>query len=154
VRLKDQGSHPVIHNCSSRGITGKARNPCLDVAQSASEHQSMLVFWVVTPCGLGGGYQRFGGTYCLHLQGRRQYFLRNVGTHLQVHTALRLRRPTWAMYERVIASCIVHVAFFFVFVLSALPCLHDQPHTRHNLAARRLFHVFCIRIVCSETYII
>jgi hypothetical protein len=28
---------------------------------------SMLVFWVVMPCGLVGKYQRFGGTYCLHL---------------------------------------------------------------------------------------
>jgi hypothetical protein len=27
-----------------------------------------LVFWVVTQCGLVGRYQRFGGTYCLHLQ--------------------------------------------------------------------------------------
>jgi hypothetical protein len=24
---------------------------------------SMLVFWVVTPCGLGGRYERFGTTY-------------------------------------------------------------------------------------------
>jgi hypothetical protein len=24
----------------------------------------MLVFWVATPCGLVGRYQRFGGTYC------------------------------------------------------------------------------------------
>jgi hypothetical protein len=29
---------------------------------------SILVFWVVTQCGLVGRYQRFGGTYCLHLQ--------------------------------------------------------------------------------------
>jgi hypothetical protein len=29
---------------------------------------SMSVFWVVTPCGLRGKYQRFRGTYCLHLQ--------------------------------------------------------------------------------------
>jgi hypothetical protein len=29
----------------------------------------MLVFWVVTPCGLVGRYQRFGETYCLLLQG-------------------------------------------------------------------------------------
>jgi hypothetical protein len=29
---------------------------------------SMLVFWVVTPCRPVGRYQRFGGTYCLHLQ--------------------------------------------------------------------------------------
>jgi hypothetical protein len=26
-----------------------------------------LVFWVVTPCGLVGRYQRFGGTYCFLL---------------------------------------------------------------------------------------
>jgi hypothetical protein len=26
--------------------------------------------WVVTPCGLTGRYKRFGGIYCLHLQGR------------------------------------------------------------------------------------
>jgi hypothetical protein len=31
---------------------------------------SMLFFWVVTPCGLVGRYKRFGGTYCLHLQGK------------------------------------------------------------------------------------
>jgi hypothetical protein len=29
---------------------------------------SMLVFCVVTPCGLIGRYQRFGDTYCFHLQ--------------------------------------------------------------------------------------
>jgi hypothetical protein len=30
---------------------------------------SILVLWIVTPCGLVGTYQRFGETYCLHLQG-------------------------------------------------------------------------------------
>jgi hypothetical protein len=30
---------------------------------------SMLVFWVVTPCGFVDRYQRFIGTYCPHLQG-------------------------------------------------------------------------------------
>jgi hypothetical protein len=30
---------------------------------------SMLVFWLVTPNRLAGKYQRFGGIYCLHLQG-------------------------------------------------------------------------------------
>jgi hypothetical protein len=30
---------------------------------------SMLVFWVVTPCGLVGRFQRFRKTYCLHLLG-------------------------------------------------------------------------------------
>jgi hypothetical protein len=29
---------------------------------------SVLVLWVVTPCGLVGRYRRFGGTYCLCLQ--------------------------------------------------------------------------------------
>jgi hypothetical protein len=29
---------------------------------------SMLVFWVVMPCGLVGRYQRFGGKYCFILQ--------------------------------------------------------------------------------------
>jgi hypothetical protein len=45
----------------------------------------MLVFWVVTPCGLLGGYPEDGGSM----------FLRNVGIYLQVHTALQFRRPTW-----------------------------------------------------------
>jgi hypothetical protein len=30
---------------------------------------SMLVFRVVTPCGLVGKYKHFGETNCLHLQG-------------------------------------------------------------------------------------
>jgi hypothetical protein len=33
--------------------------------------KSMLFFWVVTPCGLAGRYQRFGQTYYLHLRGWR-----------------------------------------------------------------------------------
>jgi hypothetical protein len=65
-----------------------------------------MVFWVVTPCGLVGRYQRFGDTYCLHLQGwsdrlyivlssqRGTIFLRNVGIYLKVNTALQPRRPT------------------------------------------------------------
>jgi hypothetical protein len=27
---------------------------------------SVLVFWVVTPCGLASTYQRFGGTKCIN----------------------------------------------------------------------------------------
>jgi hypothetical protein len=30
---------------------------------------SLLVFWVVTMCLLVGSFRRFGGAYCLHLQG-------------------------------------------------------------------------------------
>jgi hypothetical protein len=32
-------------------------------------NMSLVVFWVVTLCGLVGGYHHFEGTYCLHLQG-------------------------------------------------------------------------------------
>jgi hypothetical protein len=32
---------------------------------------TMLVLWVVTPSGFLGRYQRFGGTYCIHLQVHR-----------------------------------------------------------------------------------
>jgi hypothetical protein len=45
---------------------------------------SILLFWVVTPCGLTGSYQRFGETYYLHLQGC-------VGIRLKVHTASQPR---------------------------------------------------------------
>jgi hypothetical protein len=62
----------------------------------------MLIFWVVKPCGLVGRYQRFGGTYCLHLQrwnhfspkDRDSMFLRNVGIYLQALTALQPRTTT------------------------------------------------------------
>jgi hypothetical protein len=41
--------------------------------QAKKECLSMFIFWVVTPCGLIGRYERFGGTYCLHLQGGNVY---------------------------------------------------------------------------------
>jgi hypothetical protein len=31
----------------------------------------VVVFWVVAPCNVVVGYQRFGGLYCLHLHGIR-----------------------------------------------------------------------------------
>jgi hypothetical protein len=37
----------------------------------AAGKTSMLVFWVLTSCGIVGRYQRFGGAYSLRLQGRR-----------------------------------------------------------------------------------
>jgi hypothetical protein len=45
---------------------------------------SALVFWVVTPCGLVGGYQRFGGR--LPPEDEGDTYLRNVGNHLQEHS--------------------------------------------------------------------
>jgi hypothetical protein len=35
----------------------------------------VLLFWVVAPCGLVGGYKCFRGTHCLHLQGRRRQYV-------------------------------------------------------------------------------
>jgi hypothetical protein len=40
----------------------------------------IVIFWVVTPCGLVGGYQLFGGTYP---EDGDDTFLRNVGNHIQ-----------------------------------------------------------------------
>jgi hypothetical protein len=52
---------------------------------SVSEHKNleMVVFWFVTPC-------RLWGEYCPEDGG--SMLLRNVGTHLQVHTASQFRR--------------------------------------------------------------
>jgi hypothetical protein len=36
----------------------------------AAVKMSIMVFWDLTPCGLVSGYQRFGGMYRLHLQGK------------------------------------------------------------------------------------
>jgi hypothetical protein len=30
---------------------------------------SIVMFWVMAPRGRAGGYERFGGTYCLRVQG-------------------------------------------------------------------------------------
>jgi hypothetical protein len=90
-----------------------------DQLQSACDVLSMSVFCVVTPCGLAGGYQRFGGTssfmaYSLYralassIASRIVYhwplfsiseehtastFLRNVGIYLQVHPVLLSSLP-------------------------------------------------------------
>jgi hypothetical protein len=37
--------------------------------KNKSEMMQILVFWVVSPCGLVGRFQHFGETYCLHLDG-------------------------------------------------------------------------------------
>jgi hypothetical protein len=44
---------------------------------------SMLVFWIVTPYGIVGRYQLFGGTYYLHL---RFYFPED---NIQIFAAVR-----------------------------------------------------------------
>jgi hypothetical protein len=42
---------------------------------------SILVLRAVTPCGLVARHQRFGQTYCLHLQPTRRYNLENQYRH-------------------------------------------------------------------------
>jgi hypothetical protein len=42
----------------------------------------MLLFWVVTPCGLVGRHQRFGETYFLSTEDGGSTFLRNVVIYL------------------------------------------------------------------------
>jgi hypothetical protein len=34
---------------------------------------SMVVLWVMAPSGPVDGYEGFGGTYCLHLEGYKKY---------------------------------------------------------------------------------
>jgi len=43
------------------------------------------VFWVVTPCSVVVGYQRFGGPRCLHLQGVA------IQRNSNIHNRLRYR---------------------------------------------------------------
>jgi hypothetical protein len=53
----------------------------------------MLLFLAVTPSGLVGRYQHFGGTFYIAYspEDRSSIFLQKVGIYLQVHTALEPR---------------------------------------------------------------
>jgi hypothetical protein len=59
----------------------------------------MMFFWLSVPCRLVDRCQRFGGTYCLHLQGSLKMetvcFFRNAGIYLRVYTAPKPRRITY-----------------------------------------------------------
>jgi hypothetical protein len=80
---------------------------------------SMLVFCVVTTCGLVHKYHSFGGIYCLHFspEDGGSMFLRNVAIDLRVHTALRPRRLTstdgcWKVFQlRIPQSTFYRVCF-------------------------------------------
>jgi hypothetical protein len=62
---------------------------------------SIVVFWVVTPCGLIAAYQIWRNVaYRFHLQGEEFYnedaggkFLRNAGNNLKDQTPSQPRRP-------------------------------------------------------------
>jgi hypothetical protein len=57
---------------------------------------SMLIIWVVKPCGLAGGYRRFGGTYYLHLQSLSQLRHIKATSHpsVTVNCSREVRRRT------------------------------------------------------------
>jgi hypothetical protein len=66
---------------------------------------SMLVLWVVTPSGLVGGYQSFGGTFCLNLQSfqpkRRNPSTRPLGVTAQKTTTDVLKNSAaWSYMYR------------------------------------------------------
>jgi hypothetical protein len=80
-------------------IVKKALKQCFKTTKSLYFKRlyqvSKLVFWVVTPCGLVGRYQGFGGTHWLHQNWRLRLLLwPNFGICLQIHAALLVRRPT------------------------------------------------------------
>jgi hypothetical protein len=43
-----------------------------------------VIFWDMTPCSPLSLNRRFGGTYCLHFQGRRNKFSKKSSSHLLV----------------------------------------------------------------------
>jgi hypothetical protein len=56
---------------------------------------AVLVFWVVTPCGLVGRYQQFGGTCCLHILPLKYWYL---CTHPHVITDQKTSIDMWNSY--------------------------------------------------------
>jgi hypothetical protein len=63
-------SHDVDSQTEGARSFTTARLSPQPVPHSAKVHlrMSVVVFWVVTPCGLVGGQQRFVGTCCLNVQ--------------------------------------------------------------------------------------
>jgi hypothetical protein len=64
--------------------------PCEKFEVLTDVKMSTLVFSVVTSCGLVYRYQRFGGKFCLHLQGWRNW--RWWAIYPQVHMVSQPRR--------------------------------------------------------------
>jgi hypothetical protein len=69
----------------------------------------ITVFWDVAPCSLVEVYRRFGGAYCLQLQGD----VKAVGKLLPEYTAQHPRRQPSSMYNSV--YFIVLATLFCVF---------------------------------------
>jgi hypothetical protein len=81
---------------------------------------SMLVFWVVTSCGLVGRYQRFGGTYCFHLLSsfkrrahmRGKYYnnLREMGCEDMNWTQMARNRIQWRAFVNKVINLAAYLA--------------------------------------------
>jgi hypothetical protein len=59
----------VVYVLRIQIIVSKHHCHCMRFEVLTSVKMPLVVFWVVTPCEIVGGDQRFGGTYCLPLQG-------------------------------------------------------------------------------------
>jgi hypothetical protein len=76
--LRQEGRYDVIatspwnpHKLLELLVRGHVLEQLVKLEVLTAAKMSMLVFWVIKPCGLVGRYQHFGGTYCLHRQGWR-----------------------------------------------------------------------------------
>jgi hypothetical protein len=80
----------------------------------------MLIFWVITPCGLVGRHQRLGGTYCM--------FLRNIRIYLDVGMRLRSVRAPQVWYESCLLRpvCIPQVALWCLFECFSWSSVSEQ----------------------------
>jgi hypothetical protein len=61
---REGGREGWVKEGDTKGIIPR---PIFDVLTALK--MSKFIFWVATPCGLVGRHQRFGGIYCLCLQG-------------------------------------------------------------------------------------
>lgn len=83
--------------------------------------KSIIMFWVVKPCSLGGGYELFRGTYCLHLRGLNL-------TPRKVVSSDRLP----ILYLRFSARWRSHLLFFVMWPESANDILYAHAYADTN----------------------
>jgi hypothetical protein len=65
----NQKAFLLFHNFNPGHVFNASREKLNVLPVESARKLFIVVFWVVTPCGLISGYQRFGETYHLHLQG-------------------------------------------------------------------------------------
>jgi hypothetical protein len=62
-----------------------------------------VAFWVVTPCSVVVGYQRFGGPYCLHLQGDKLLYFQVMAFWVVTPCSVAVT------YQRLRGLCCLHL---------------------------------------------